>query len=133
MIVLDTHALLWWLSSPDKVPRKARRLLDASIAEKKSISVSSISVWEIAMLVERDRLELTMPVDVWIAHLEAIPWLSFVPVDNRIAARSVQLEGFPHRDPADRIIVATTLGLNATLVTADDRLRTYSPVRSVWD
>lgn len=133
MIVLDTHALLWWLSSPDKVPRKARRLLDASIGDRKAISVSSISVWEIAMLVERGRLELTMPVGVWMAHVEAISWLSFVPVDNSIALRSVQLDGFPHRDPADRIIVATTLGLNATLVTADDRLRTYSPIRSVWD
>lgn len=133
MIVLDTHALLWWISTPDRIPRKSRRLLDASIAEKQSIAVSSISLWEIAMLVERKRLELTIPVGVWIAHLEAVPWLSFVPVDDRIAVRSVQLDAFPHRDPADRIIVSTALGLNATLITADDRLRGYSPLRSAWD
>lgn len=133
MIVLDTHALLWWVSAPERIPRKSRRLLDKAIAEKKLISVSSISLWEIALLVERGRLELTMQVAVWISHLEAIPWLSFVPVDNGIAVRSVQLDAFPHRDPADRIIVATALGLNATLITADDRLRAYQPVRSVWD
>jgi PIN domain nuclease of toxin-antitoxin system len=133
VIVLDTHALIWWISTPDRIPRKARRMLDTSIAEKKPVAVSSISTWEIAMLVERGRLELTIPVTVWIAHLEEIPWLSFVPVDNRIAVRSVQLEGFPHRDPADRIIVATAVGLNATLITADDRLRSYTPVRSAWD
>jgi len=133
VIVLDTHALLWWVSDPDKIPRKSRRLLDKATAEKKPIAVSSISLWEIAMLVERGRLALTMPVAVWISHLEAIPWLSFVPVDNGIAVRSVQLDAFPHRDPADRIIVATALGQNATLITADTRLRAYPPLRSAWD
>ena len=133
MIVLDTHALLWWVSNPERIPIRARRLLDKAVAENSTISVSSISAWEIAMLSLRARLELTMPVDAWIAHAEELPWLTFVPVDNRVALRSVQLEGFPHRDPADRIIVATTLALNATLVTADERLRSYKPVRTVWD
>lgn len=68
-----------------------------------------------------------------VAQLERVPWLSFVPVDNHIVVRAVQLEGFPHRDPADRFIVATALGLNATLVTADDRLRAYPPLRTAWD
>ena len=133
MIVLDTHALLWWVSAPDKIPRKSRRLLENAIARKTPIAVSSISIWEIALLVDRGRLELTLPIAVWLSHLEAIPWLTFVPVDNGIAVRSVQLDDFPHRDPADRIIVATALGQNATLITADDRLRAYSPLRSAWD
>ena len=133
VIVLDTHALLWWISSPDRIPLKARRLLDKSVADNAAVSVSSISTWEIAMLSLRARLELTMPVDAWIAHVEELPWLTFVPVDNRIALRSVHLEGFPHRDPADRLIVATSLVLNATLVTADDRLRSWKPLRTVWD
>ena len=85
------------------------------------------------MLIRRGRLELTMPADAWIANVEELPWLTFVPVDTRIALRSVHLEGFVHRDPADRIIVATALTLNATLVTADDGLRAYKPVRTVWD
>jgi len=133
VIVLDTHALVWWMSSPDRIPAKARRVLDASVAEGKPVAVSSISVWEIAMLVERGRLELTLPSGVWLAHLEQLSWLSFVPVDNRIAVRAVHLEEYPHRDPADRIIVATALGLNATLVTADRRLHDYRPLRTVWD
>jgi PIN domain nuclease of toxin-antitoxin system len=53
-------------------------------------------------------------------------------VDNRIAAGSVTLDGFPHRDPADRMILATALRLGATLVTADARLRAFGPVKSVW-
>jgi PIN domain nuclease of toxin-antitoxin system len=133
VIVLDTHALLWWVSTPDRIPARARRLLDGSVTDKRPITVSSISLWEIAMLVDRNRLELTIPVNVWIAHVQELPWLSFIPVDNRIAVRSVFLDGFPHRDPADRIIVATTLGLNGTLVTADARLRAYKPLRTTWD
>lgn len=85
------------------------------------------------MLVARQRLAFTMDVDRWISSVEALPFLTFVPVDNRIAIRSVQLEDFPHRDPADRLIVATALGLGATVVTADRRLRGYRPVATLWD
>jgi PIN domain nuclease of toxin-antitoxin system len=132
MMVLDTHALVWWVSTPSEIPGKARRLLDSAVKANESVVVSSISVWEIAMLVERGRLELRLPVEDWIARVEALPFVQFIPVDNRIAARAVGLEDFPHRDPADRMIVATALGLGATLVTADTRLRGYHGVKSVW-
>lgn len=133
MIVLDTHALVWWLSQPARVGRKALRALDGALSEGTPIAVSSISLWEIAMLVQRGRIELTIPFDVWLSHVEDLPFLSFVPVDNRIAVRSVQLEKFPHRDPADRMIVATALSMSAPLVTADDRLRAYKPLKTIWD
>lgn len=133
MIVLDTHALLWWLSEPDRIPAKSRRVLERTIAENAGVSASSITAWEIAMLSKRDRLELTIPVETWIDHVDALPWFSFVPVDHRIALRSVLLEDFTHRDPADRMIVATALVLNATLVTGDTRLRSYDAVRTLWD
>ena len=133
VIVLDTHALLWWVSNPEQIPSRARRLLERSITDDAGVSASSITAWEIAMLVERGRLELTMPVEEWIARVESLPWLTFVPVDNRIAMRSVRLENFAHRDPADRIIVATAFVLNAMLVTGDARLRSYTAVRTAWD
>ena len=133
VIVLDTHALLRWLSNPERIPVKSRRLLDRAVKEDSAIAVSCISSWEIAMLTQRGRLELTMPVDTWLAHVEEIPWIQFVPVDNRVAVRSTQLDGFPHRDPADRLIVATTLVHNGTLVTADERLRSWKGVRTLWD
>ena len=85
------------------------------------------------MFVARERLAFTIDYETWIMSVEALPFLTFVPVDNRIAARSVQLEGFRHRDPADRIIVATALGLGATVVTADARLREYKPLATIWD
>lgn len=132
MMVLDTHALVWWVAEPARIPSRTRRLLDQEAESEEGVTVSSISVWEVAMLVDRGRLELRIPVDEWIARVEALPFLRFVPVDNRIASRAVALEGFPHRDPADRMIVATALGLGAVLVTADSRLRGYRAVRTIW-
>jgi PIN domain nuclease of toxin-antitoxin system len=133
VILLDTHALVWWVAEPSRIPAKARRAIDAAVKGGESIAVSSISLWEIAMLVARKRLTLTIDAETWITSLEALPFLTFVPVDNRIAVRSVQLEGFPHRDPADCLIVATALGLGAVVVTADGRLRRYKPLATLWD
>jgi PIN domain nuclease of toxin-antitoxin system len=133
VIVLDTHALIWWVSEPTRVPAKARRLLDAAVKAGERIAVSSISIWEVAMLVDRGRLMLTLALDVWIEQVESLPFLEFQPVDNRIATRAVRLENFPQRDPADRMIAATALELGATLITADAQLRAYGPVKTVWD
>ncbi|MEQ1691660.1 MAG: type II toxin-antitoxin system VapC family toxin [Gemmatimonas sp.] len=133
MIVLDTHTLVWWIADPTRVGARARDAIQATVSAGDSVSVSSISIWEIAMLVAAGRLEFTFEVNAWIEHVEALPFLSFVPVDNRIAARAVQLANFAHRDPADRIIISTALGLGATLLTADARLRAYKPVTTLWD
>jgi PIN domain nuclease of toxin-antitoxin system len=133
VILLDTHALVWWVSDPSRLPAKARRAVDAAVANKDAIAVSSISIWEVAMLVAAKRLEFSIDAATWISNVEALPFLQFIPVDNRIAADAVGLTDFPHKDPADRMIVATALSLNATLVTADKRLRAYDPVTSVWD
>jgi PIN domain nuclease of toxin-antitoxin system len=133
VIVLDTHALIWWVSEPTRVPARARRLLDAAVKAGERIAVSSISIWEVVMLVDRGRLMLTLAMDVWIEQVESLAFLEFQPVDNRIATRAVRLENFPHRDPADRMITATALELGATLITADAQLRAYAPVKTVWD
>lgn len=85
------------------------------------------------MLVAAERLELTFEMNAWIAQIESLPFFSFVPVDNRIAARAVQLVNFAHKGPADRIIVSTALGLGATLLTADKQLRAYAALTTVWD
>lgn len=84
------------------------------------------------MLVSKGRLELTIPVEDWIAKAERLPFLKFVPVDNTIAVRSVNLPGSLHSDPADRIIAATASQLCVPLVTKDERLRGYPLIKTVW-
>lgn len=133
MIVLDTHAWVWWLSDPQRVPGPARDLIEGEVEAGESLVVSSISVWEVAMLVARGRLDLTLELDEWVALAESIPSFTFVPVDNRIALRAVRLEDVLHKDPADRLIVATAQGLGAALVTGDRRLREFDGVETAWD
>lgn len=73
-----------------------------------------------------------MDVDDWIAASLALPFFQFVPVEARVAAAAARLPGTFHADPADRIVVATARSLGATLVTKDDRIRSYPEVRSLW-
>lgn len=131
MIVLDTHAWLWWISNPELLSAAARKTLDRAMANGE-IRISSISAWEVAILVKKGRLELTIPAEDWIARSEALRFLRFVPVDNRIALKSANLPGQLHDDPADRIIIATTISLGATLITKDEKIRKYQHVRTVW-
>ncbi|MHB8976982.1 MAG: type II toxin-antitoxin system VapC family toxin [Trichloromonadaceae bacterium] len=131
MIVLDTHTLLWWVNDPSTLSMPAKKAIDAAV-ESKSVYVSCISAWEIALLVERGRLRLALDVRDWICRCEALPFLTFVPLDNAIAVESVRLPDFPHADPADRIIAATALSLGAVLVTKDDKLQSYPHVKTIW-
>jgi PIN domain nuclease of toxin-antitoxin system len=131
VIVLDTHSWVWWATGSDELSRAARTRTEAAVREDELL-VSSISVWEVAMLVARGRLQLAIAVDAWVGQAERIPGLRFVPVTNTIALRSMQLPGRFHTDPADRIIVATALSHGAIVVTRDDRIRGYEHVRTVW-
>jgi len=131
MILLDTHALLWWVNDPKKLSFKAAK----KINEEKSdgiIFVSSISVWEISLLIKKNRLGLNLEAQDWFKEIETLPFIQFVPIDNHIAAKSVNLPGEFHSDPADRIIVATAREKGADLVTSDEKIRKYQHVQTIW-
>jgi len=131
LIVLDTHAWVWWLSDPSKLPGVARRAV-AKAAADRAIYISAISTWEIVLLVSKNRLQFTMDAQDWIARSEALPFFHFVPVDNAVAIRSVRLPEPFHRDPADRIIVATAMMMGATVVSSDRKILKYSHVKAIW-
>ena len=131
MIVLDTHVWVWWLSGIEPISRRASRLIADAVAQK-GIYVSSISVWEVAHLVARGRLKLTVAVADWLAKSEALPFVNFIPVDNAIALKSVQLPEPLHQDPADRIIIATAITLGFPVVTKDRKITDYPHVKTIW-
>jgi PIN domain nuclease of toxin-antitoxin system len=133
LIVLDTHVLLWWANGDSQLSSKAKKTIQREQSSAEGlILVSAISAWEIAMLVEKGRLTLTMSVDDWLAAVGEIEPLRLVPVDAHVAVEATRLPGEFHKDPADRIIVALARQLNASLVTADEKIRAYKPVRTVW-
>ncbi len=129
--MLDTHAWVWWVSGSEPLSVKARRLIDTAVKQK-GVYISSISAWEVAQLADRDRLKLTMAVTDWVAKSEALPFVHFIPVDNTIAQKAVYLAEPLHRDPADRIIIATALTLGFPLITRDEKIANYPHVRTIW-
>lgn len=132
MIVIDTHVLIWWASgATDQLSPAAQKAI-AQEVDGGQIVVSSISAWEVSMLVARGRLALSMDVAEWLACVGNIESVSFVPIDNAIAVKSTELPGDFHKDPADRFIVATARKLAAPLVTADEKIRAYPHVRTIW-
>jgi PIN domain nuclease of toxin-antitoxin system len=119
VIVLDTHALLWMDRNDPMLGPQARALIE-NTWRSDVVAVSAISFWETALLADRGRIVLPVPAEDWrIDLLQA--GLREIAVDGRVALHATRLEGL-HCDPADRFIVATSLQLGATLVTADKQI-----------
>lgn len=132
MIVLDTHALVWWVSGSKELSAVAARAIEKEVREEGEILVSAITAWEIAMLVERGRLIISRELGEWIDLVKSIKNVRFVAVDDAIAVQAVLLPGDLHKDPADRFIVATARKYGATLITKDEKLSAYEFVNTAW-
>jgi PIN domain nuclease of toxin-antitoxin system len=126
VIVLDTHAWLWWLAAPNKLSRKAARAIERA----DRIGVSAASVYELTHLVERRRLRLDVPIRSWVR--DALNRIEVEPltIDAGIALDAAQLHLVG--DPFDRIIYATAVARDARLVTRDQRLRSWDADRAIW-
>ncbi|MFK0571994.1 type II toxin-antitoxin system VapC family toxin [Endozoicomonas sp.] len=132
MIVLDTHILIWWLSGCDLLSSAALDAIEKEQENNGGLIVSTISSWEIAMLVAKGRLKLSMDLDSWLALAGQVDSLYFEPLSNKVAIESTRLPGEFHKDPADRIIVAQSRALSAPLITADEKILAYQHVKTLW-
>ena len=133
MIVLDTHALIWWVNDDEQLSDRARKAIEKEIrGEDGQVFISTITAWEIALLVEKGRLTLTMDVKDWIDTVTAIEGVRFVPIDNEVVIQSVRLPGEFHPDPADRMIVALARRLSTVLITSDAKIQAYKHVKTIW-
>lgn len=133
MIVLDTHALIWWVNEDKKLSSRALKAINKELArEDGELIISSITTWEIALLINKGRLSLTMDIDDWIDTVASIEGVRFVPIDNDVAIQSVRLPGEFHPDPVDRMITALARHLSVALVTSDEKIRAYKHVKTVW-
>jgi len=119
MIVIDTHVLIWYALGDRRLGRSAKRHVQSALRSSK-LNVSAISYWEVAMLALAGKLRLDSPPEAFRAESLA-RGINEVPIDGKIAILATRLTGM-HSDPADRIIVATALGRNARLITADAKI-----------
>lgn len=119
--ILDTHILLWWLEDGGRLSVKCKRIISSATADHPLI-VCDISLWEIATLFELERISLAIPLQEWLQRATAPPLVRVYPITPAVAAEVASLPADFHRDPADRIIVATTRLIGATLLTGDERI-----------
>lgn len=129
--VLDTHILVFWRSEPARLSAEQREHLESIESSGGSFTISAITIWEIAKLVEHGKLTITRPLDLFLGEIEEHPRVEVVPLTGRILAESVQLGNGFHKDPADQMIAATARCLGYPLVTQDQRIRDWGGVRVV--
>lgn len=121
-LLLDTHIVLWLDSGADRLHRSTRELIDECWRGGGAILVSAITAWEIALLVDLGRIELDLPAESWLARFLDRPGVEAVPLGHLAAIRAYQLHQFVHRDPADRLLIATAIEQRAALVTYDEHI-----------
>lgn len=124
-LVLDTHVLLWSLLQPKELSDDIKHKINLT-QENSQLFLSSISLWEIAMLSFKKRINIYEPIKDFLNSITDINGLAIKDISSEIAAESISLMDDFHGDPADRIIVATAKCLGATLLTRDQKILTWA-------
>lgn len=122
MIILDTHIWIWWVDDNPKLSSQNREIIQSQ--QDNGLGISIISCWEIAKLVEKNRLNLEISLEEWLDTAINYHQIQVLHLNLPIILESTRLSGF-HADPADQIIVATAKVHGVTLVTQDQKINHY--------
>ena len=128
VIVLDTHIWIWWIDDNPRLTQQLRDLISSHQSD--GLGVSILSCWEVAKLVEKNRLELSCSVEEWLDTALTYTGVQLLDLTLSIVVQSTQLTGF-HKDPADQIIVATAKVYDCCLLTADQKILDYPGVKTL--
>lgn len=120
-LLLDTHVWWWWVTGERGLSTAQKRAL-AKASPEEPVHVSDISLWEIATLVSLGRLSVAIPLREWLDAAAAPPLVRRQSISPAVTAEVAVLPDTFHRDPADRILVATARVHDATLLTRDERI-----------
>ena len=122
MILLDTHIWIRWILNDNPLPQTIIDIIESSDAE---LAVSAISTWELVLLEKRKRIELPLPVDEWLEEALLGSGVQSLPISSEIAFLAGSLPEY-HKDPADRIIIATSIVNDTQLISFDTAFSLYS-------
>ena len=125
-LLLDTHIALWLDSGDARLRPATRAAIDRFWQGGGSILLSTVTAWEIALLVDAERIVLDLPVRQWVERFLTLPGITLLPLDHLAAARAYELHPLEHRDPADRLLMATAIEHRAPLVTYDERIARFA-------
>lgn len=124
MIILDTHIWVNWIMLGDS---SLSQPILAAMATQSTMAVSAISCFEVSLLVKQGKLELPLPIDVWFTEALSGSGVECMPVTCDIARQSVALSSV-HKDPADRIIIATAIVHDGLLASIDSVFPAYPEI-----
>jgi PIN domain nuclease of toxin-antitoxin system len=124
-LLLDTHIALWLDSGDDRLRHPTRALIDRYWRNGGTIFLSAVTAWEIALLVDTGRIDLDVPIEAWVERFLDRPGIEAVPLGHGPASRAYRLHHLEHRDPADRLLIATAVELACPLVTYDERIARF--------
>jgi PIN domain nuclease of toxin-antitoxin system len=124
-LLLDTHVWLWLEAGSSELSADARHTISAALGAG-LLRIAAISLWELALLASRSRVVLGKPTNLWLDEALADPGPIIEPLSTRVAIECCELPGTLHRDPADRMLVATARVIDAALMTRDRRILDYS-------
>ncbi|HEY5210873.1 MAG TPA: type II toxin-antitoxin system VapC family toxin [Stellaceae bacterium] len=125
-LLLDTHIALWLDEAHERLRPPTAALIEACRRDGGVIFFSAVSVWEIALLLDTNRLTLNTPLDDWVDQFIRNAGIEMLPLDHRAASRAYDLSDLPYRDPADRFLIATAIGQGCPLVTYDARILQFA-------
>ena len=131
MIVVDTHIIIWDALKPDQISKKAKKAIETA-NETDGILFCEISLWEISMLISRSRIKVGISFQEFIRLVFASNNYQYQGITPEIAERSTTLPNEVNKDPADRIISATSVIKKAPLITADKNLQKAKSIKTIW-
>jgi PIN domain nuclease of toxin-antitoxin system len=124
-VLLDTCAAIW-LMNGDPISAESRTAITAAQTENLGIYISPMTAWEIATLLAKDRLQLTLSPDAWFDNLLRLPGFRLAPMPPNVLIASASLPGAPPNDPVDRILAATGRAFGLSLITRNGELMRYA-------
>lgn len=122
-LLLDTHVWLWWIDQNGQLSLQQQKIIEHA----ENVYVSAVSCWEVALLQQRQRIELAMPLHEWLQL--ALENIICLPITEVIAVQSALLD-FQHRDPADRFIIATAVAHDCQLMSVDGKFTFYAELKN---
>lgn len=131
MIIPDTHVLIWDALAPDRLSSVARQAI-AQANQQDGLLVCDISLWEIAMLIHRGRVQVDLDCQSFINLVLQANKTTVQLITPRIATLAVELADSVGKHPADRLIAATALAERVPLLAADRNQQATSLLPTVW-
>ena len=123
-LVMDTHILIWYLEGIELSQQQVQII--ESQRNLNQLYISAISIWEVSMLINKKKAAISIPINEWLNKVLSIPGLNIIDLSLTVLVESCNLPDFDHKDPADRMIIASTREIDGYLLTFDKRILEYA-------